>query len=420
MKKLGYLESLRGLAALIVVFNHFAIAFYPALFFGATEPVHTEKGIEVLISGTPLNLFYNGAFAVALFFILSGFVLAYKFFKNRALPVYLLPLTVKRYVRLLPPVFISILLSFLLLRFSLLYNQPAGIITRSGWLRGYLQFEPNLLTALYEAFIGSFFRHQATYNGVLWTMTFEFFGSVLVFLFVALFRNEKRRYLGYALALVLFRHRPYGAFVLGMMLCDLITLRPDLFGKKRYRAIYFILLGAGLFLGSYPAGRSAEGTMYAFMKLPVIARSYHMLGAGLVMFALLNLPNLQSLLSRSVFVFLGKISFSVYILHFLLISSLGCAIFCFVAPHLSYHSAFLVMFLTTMPVILIASALTYRFVDQKGVQLSQTAYAYTLTGARRYGRIPMSLVPVRLRANPLYRSLFQYEAESVPGGIKTT
>jgi peptidoglycan/LPS O-acetylase OafA/YrhL len=411
VKKLGYLESLRGLAAFIVVLNHFVLAFYPALYFGASEPVHTENGVEVFLSGTPLNLLYNGSFAVSLFFILSGFVLTYKFFKDRTLPVYLIPLTVKRYVRLLPPVFISILLSFILLRFSLLSNQPAAIITRSGWLRGYLQFGPNLLTALYESFIGSFFRHQSTYNGVLWTMTFEFFGSLLVFLFVALFRNEKRRYLVYVLALALLRHRPYGAFILGVLLCDFITLRPDLFAQKRYTAFYFILLGAGLFLGSYPVGRPVEGTMYAFMKLPVIARSYNVLGAGLVLFALLNLPSLQDVLSRGVFVFLGKISFSLYILHFLLISSLGCAVFCFVAPHLSYHAAFLVMFLATMPVILIASFLTYLFIDQKGVGLSQTVYEYAITVAKRYGRVPIRFVPLPLRSNPLYRSLFQYEAE---------
>ena len=412
MKKLAYLESLRGLAAFIVVLNHFAVAFYPALYFGATEPVHTAKGIEVFISGTPLNLLYNGSFAVAVFFVLSGFVLTYKFFKDRTFPVYIIPLTVKRYVRLLPPVVVSILLSYVLLRFSLLYNLPASIITQSAWLRGYLQFEPNLLTALYESFIGSFFKHKATYNGVLWTMTFEFFGSLLVFLFVALFRNKKWRYLVYVLALFLFRHRPYGAFVLGMMLCDFMTLRPDLFGKKQYSAVYFILLGAGLFLGSYPVGRSVDGTMYAFMKLSVIARTCHMLGAGLVLFSLLNLPALQSVLSRNVFVFLGKISFSLYILHFLLIGSLGCAIFCFVAPHLSYHSAFLLMFLLTVPVMLIASAFTYRLVDQKGVKLSQAVYDRTLTGTRRLGRIPMRLVPVSLRSNPLYRSLFQYEAEA--------
>ena len=42
MKKLAYLESLRGLAAFIVVLNHFAIAFYPALYFGAAAPVHAD------------------------------------------------------------------------------------------------------------------------------------------------------------------------------------------------------------------------------------------------------------------------------------------------------------------------------------------------------------------------------------------
>jgi peptidoglycan/LPS O-acetylase OafA/YrhL len=420
VKKLEYLESLRGLAALVVVLNHFAIAFYPALYFGTAAVVHTKSGIEAFVSGTPLNLLINGSFSVALFFVLSGFVLTYKFFKDRSQPVHLIPLTVKRYVRLLPPVFMSIVLSYLFMRFSLLSSQPASVLTGSGLLRAYLQFEPNLLTALYESFIGSLLRHDATYNGALWTMTFEFFGSILVFLFVALFRNWNRRYLVYILVLIMFGNRYYSAFIVGMILCDLFTLRPDLFSRKGYRALSLVLLGLGLFLGSYPAIRPVEGTIYAFMKPYAIARSYHMIGAGLVMFALLNLQHLQSVLSRKAFVFLGKISFSLYIIHFLLISSVGCAIFCFVAPHLSYHSAFLVTFLLTMPVIVLASFLTYRFVDAQGVGLSQKAYAFADPWVKQCRRLLERLVPLPIRTHALYRSLVRHAAEDGGSGEETS
>jgi len=94
VKKLTYLESLRGLAALAVVFNHLAIAFYPALFFGPSAPSHTGRALEAAISGTPLNLLYNGAFSVSIFFVLSGFVLSYGFFRDRSATVALLPLAV--------------------------------------------------------------------------------------------------------------------------------------------------------------------------------------------------------------------------------------------------------------------------------------------------------------------------------------
>ena len=45
MKKLAYLESLRGLAALVVVIGHFVVGFYPALYTARLEHVHTATGI---------------------------------------------------------------------------------------------------------------------------------------------------------------------------------------------------------------------------------------------------------------------------------------------------------------------------------------------------------------------------------------
>ena len=103
LKKLDYLESLRGLAALVVVFAHYVLAFYPALYWAKPDQVHTEQALELLLSGTPVNLLYNGDFSVSIFFVLS-----YKFFQDRSAPLPLAPLVVKRYVRLLVPVLFSL------------------------------------------------------------------------------------------------------------------------------------------------------------------------------------------------------------------------------------------------------------------------------------------------------------------------
>jgi peptidoglycan/LPS O-acetylase OafA/YrhL len=410
MKKLAYLESLRGLAALAVVFNHFVIGFYPVLYFGASEPGHLPESMERVLSGTPLNLLYNGSFSVALFFVLSGFVLSYKFFHDRSLPAPFIGLTVKRYVRLLPPVVVSVLLSYLLLRSSLLFTGPAGILTGSTQFSGYLRFAPDLGAALHEAFVGALLRHHAAYNGVLWTMTFEFFGSLLVFLFVILFRNRRWRFLAYLLFLALFRSRYYTAFIVGAALCDLFTLRPDLFRDGRHVALSVLALAAGLFLGSYPAYRTTAGTIYAFLEPLAPAHAFHMAGAGLVMIALLSLPRLRSALSRRPFVFLGKISFSMYILHASLIASVGCALFLHLAPHLPYHAAVLATVLLTMPLIVAASALTYRAVDLPGVRLSQTVYAQAVAATLRIKDLLARLVPGPLRTSRLFSAFFAEQA----------
>ncbi|WP_019915138.1 acyltransferase family protein [Paenibacillus sp. HW567] len=75
--KLLYLNGLRGVAALVVVFSHYTLSFFPALHTGNTSDVYNS--FELFVSGSPLNVFYNGSFAVFIFFILSGFVLSYKY-----------------------------------------------------------------------------------------------------------------------------------------------------------------------------------------------------------------------------------------------------------------------------------------------------------------------------------------------------
>ncbi len=66
-QRLDYLDGIRGVAAFIVVIYHFVCAYVPSI---ATDQ-YTKP---LLLADTPVNLFYNGPFAVIIFFTLSGFV----------------------------------------------------------------------------------------------------------------------------------------------------------------------------------------------------------------------------------------------------------------------------------------------------------------------------------------------------------
>jgi peptidoglycan/LPS O-acetylase OafA/YrhL len=378
LNKIGYLESLRGIAALVVVFAHFVVGFYPALYWARQDLAHFPANREVWISGTPLNLFYNGDFSVAIFFVLSGFVLSYKFFQHRETNVFLLPLILKRYVRLLIPVLFSLVLAYAFLKFSLLSNRAASTVTKSVWMGTYWQFRPDFWDMMQEAFFGVFFRSQHTYNNVLWTMTFEFYGSLIVFVFVAFFRNSPRRFLVYGLAAVLTFRSYYLAFILGILLCDLVSSENSIVKKTKSLPLLVVLLLVGLFLGSYPTERGVEGTVYAFLPGAVRARTWHIAGAFLVMISVLQSRRLQAILSKKPFLFLGRISFSQYILHFLVICSLSCSLLLKLAPVLPYHAAVLATFCISLPVIMAASHFIYLFVDRAGMRWSQAVYGYLL------------------------------------------
>ena len=74
--KIQYLEGIRGVAALMVFFHHFLLAFFPSFNF-AGDPATSHLGtFELNYWRTPLSVFTNGEFMVSLFFVLSGFVLS--------------------------------------------------------------------------------------------------------------------------------------------------------------------------------------------------------------------------------------------------------------------------------------------------------------------------------------------------------
>ena len=362
MGKIEYLNGLRGIAALEVVFHHFILAFYPALFFGGTWVNHMAAGREDFASRSVLSVLWDGNFAVCIFFVLSGFVLSHKFFLKKEHEI-ITASAVKRYFRLAIPVAFSVLVAFVLMKFSLFYNQPAGDIAGSGWLTSFWKFQPDFMDSLRQAFIGTFFSNSFDYNIVLWTIAREFVGSFLIFGFLAIFGKAKNRYWAYIAAILVFLQTYYLAFVLGMMLSDFIaherTLLRHIDPKKIIRTTCLLL---GLFLGSFPTGRDPQETMYAFMNFPWMTDAgtlYHTLGAFLLMVVLLESRRMQKFFSFRYFLFLGEISFAMYLLHFIILGSFSSFVFLKLQPIMVYRDAVLLTSAASLPIILFASYIVY-------------------------------------------------------------
>lgn len=166
------LEALRGYAAIVVVFHHFALGFLPDF------KARMAEGLPAYTIGWLLN----GTGAVYVFFLLSGFVLTRKYYENGDAKV-LASAAVKRLPRLWPPAAYGVLLGYLALRFHLNANGAAAVVTGSEWLArfGYADqtHEVSLLRALTES-VRLFLRARALqFNSNLWTMVIEFYGSLL-------------------------------------------------------------------------------------------------------------------------------------------------------------------------------------------------------------------------------------------------
>ncbi|MFZ2834919.1 MAG: acyltransferase, partial [Candidatus Moraniibacteriota bacterium] len=147
------------------------------------------------------------------------------------------------------------------------------------------------------------------------------------------------------------------------------------FDRSKFLRTAILLLG--LFLGSFPSGRNAEETIYAFMLNPYITNPevfYHIIGSFLVIMVLLDSRRMQKIFSHRYLLFLGEISFAMYLLHFIILGSFSSFIFLKLAPYFTYTETFLISFFVSVAFIFLTSYLMYVLVDKKAVQLSHKLY----------------------------------------------
>jgi peptidoglycan/LPS O-acetylase OafA/YrhL len=374
-EKINYLDGLRGIAAINVMIMHFFIILIPAIIYSDRMPSHLGN-LERIFSITPLGLIGAGNFSVCIFFVLSGYVLTQKYFRTKDKKI-IISGAVRRYIRLFVPVLAATVLSFSLASIGAFhYYIETVMISGNNNYDSYWTFTPDIVDAIKQAVWGSFFTGSDTYNPVLWTMTVEFYGSMLVFALALLFGVQRKRWTFYLAAAVFFFNSYYFAFIIGMGLADIFNSKTSVF-KTDNKMILSVILFSGLFLGSYPVGTVTNDSLYGFLNnglFDIPKLTYHILGAVMIMYVLLNSQWLQKVFSSPVPVFLGKISYSLYLIHFLIISSFTCALFLVLYPILPYWIAVLISCFLSMLLIIPLSYLFYKYIDMVGVGLSKVFY----------------------------------------------
>lgn len=369
------------MAALIVVFYHYLLSFYPGLFLNKLEFIHTNGNIEHFIRLSPFSIIYNSGFAVCLFFVISGYALSYKYFKTSSRE-YIRSSVVRRYFRLEVPILFSVLVSYILLKTGLYFNSiAANSFTKNiFWFSNLWSMQPDLWVALKEGLYSSLFNAGTLpYNPVLWTMFIEFIGSMVVFSILAIFGSFPKRFFVYAILIILLNTYYIPAFIIGLALCD-YHHSP----KKREisKIVLLLLFIIALYFCSYQ--RLEEKSIWSPLDfISLIDKSYlFIIGSSILFFVILNSTLLKRFFSLPVLQFLGKISFSLYLIHLLLIGSLACYLFDWLVTfHLGYHICFVATFILSLTATFTISYLVYKYVDRPGIQLSKWMYTRFFKGA---------------------------------------
>ncbi len=303
-------------------------------------------------------------------------MLSHRFFQEKRTDI-IVSSAIRRYFRLVIPVLVSVWVVYaLLLVNSFVAYKDVLAVTYSPLKTDYSVLSKNWLTVWKFALYDAFFAWDSRYNPVLWTMAYELFGSFLVFSFLALFGTARNRYLIYVFLLLYLQDSYFSAFLLGLILSDLVCHWESLIAQASKKLTIPALL-IGLYLGSYPYIDPSD-TIYdildvSFLGLDSIVVN-HTAGACLVMIALLGSPRLQRLFSSRLFLFLGEISFSLYLLHFTIMCSLSTYLFTQFTERFDYHTSVLLSTLATLPVMLAASFVMYKYVDAPAIQCSKQIY----------------------------------------------
>jgi peptidoglycan/LPS O-acetylase OafA/YrhL len=301
--RLSDLDGIRGWASLSVVLYHI---FWET--FGHVEPVFCNWLTAAL---------FNGAMAVSIFFVLSGEALSTNYWRtgNRGSVVRLF---VKRYPRLTVPVFFSCLAVFVLMKLGLIYSSEAAVIVNSpGWLGAFLRIQPTFSGLLRYATVGVFLhqgqdRSQA-YNPFLWTMRPEMLGSLAVFgcLFAERYVKQKLMSL-IAIAIVFFMAKSF----VGCFLCGVIFARAQTQG-------YFNRLQDIRWL--QPLTLVGITVVLAFIARMQFADNFDVrpftVAAAVLLAAVHCNKTISGFLTNRLSVWLGKISFPLYLVHFPVIVS---------------------------------------------------------------------------------------------------
>ena len=356
-RRIDWIDGLKGIACILIFCHHFALIFFPATFYGPWVASRLH-GIDTYLAQSPLGVVLNGNFLLAVFCMLSSLVLSLQVLrmedKSRLGAV-----VAKRYFRLMPPLFGVGLVVWAFLRFGLFTNAGMEAVTGSPWAGLYYQGSLSFREFLEAALVRVWFYGDESLSTAFWMLSRLFYGSFLSILLSAVaWKYKQRAWILYiAVAALLFdKSELLLAFALGTLLAWMLESGIRL---PKLTAPAAVLLG--LVLGGYPSGIAATNFYRFFRGLTFI--DWHILGAFVLVLGILFWEGAQKLLSRRLFRWLGKISYSVYLIHIPLLFSLSTGIFPWTEGTLGYLGSAALSFGVSLGALIALAWVYHRFVE---------------------------------------------------------
>jgi peptidoglycan/LPS O-acetylase OafA/YrhL len=375
--RLEYLDSARGLAAIFVVWGHFIFQY----------GMQDKYGI---VAFTPLRFFYNAIPSVSFFFVLSGMVLSYKYF-SKNLAINYKEYIIARFFRIYPAFIAVLLLSFLIQHF--LYKQiistPPMAEGRDFWATAV-----GIKNLIEEGILFSRLDGSSELVSQRWSLIVEIQISLLVPVMILITQRSIYWLLAFVCCIIIFFHEAFPAvYFLHFGLGILIALENKEIAAKWLtlsfiKKILLFITGALLYNYRYMVPHW-QHELIPNESLSVITNNEFIIkicegiGATIILITLVGSLSFQKILNHRYLTFIGKISYSIYLCHFIVLFTITP--YCI---HLLNNAGISNMLL----VLFIALTVTTGFV----IALSTILYYVAEKPFIKYGKIVATKISNRL------------------------
>ncbi len=316
-QRLRSLDGLRGLAAAIVVLHHAGLLNPGISDFYLSGAAPAPGSFAALVIRTPVQLLFSGQEAVLIFFVLSGLVVAIPALDRSDFSwIAYYP---RRVIRLIVPVVASVVLAAVMVAFTL--RDPAKSV--SGWASSasFSQLDWAEVVRSFDVLVSA-----DAINNPLWSLRYELLFSLMLPIYVVVAVIAGRRWwiavVGAGLVILLgtivgdpvWVYLP--VFLLGTVaavrrrqLADLVDRIPPRW--KNLLGAGLLLLGLVLLETRYIGDALRPGSQ----TVAWISRPLSVGGAAVIVVMAMIWTPLERALELEVVAWLGRISFSLYLVH---------------------------------------------------------------------------------------------------------
>lgn len=369
--RIDWITGLKGLACYGVFLHHLSLNLDMDTYYG-TVP----EGVTWLLSSTPLGVVINGNFFVFLFLTLSAYLIGNTFvnYDGPDLRSKIGTFCLKRYFRLMLPI-----LAYAVLRqiFVLLCHSFGSCP-----LNPYPNWKFVIKHALYDVFA----YEDTALAGPLWMMNHLFAGSYIALLLSL--PDRKKCKLGMLLIdciafCFMIKSCLYfqASAIFGVLLVDLQPLLQKISQRKHCRWIFAVLIIAGLLLGGVPS-TIVPFPFFLYRSVLPHSPTLHLLAAFLLLLGILGEYALSEtrplkpspvirMLQATPLKFLGKISYSMFLVHESVLVLLFGRLrnLCESQYHLPITATSVICIALISPAVILISWLFYRFVERNTTKL---------------------------------------------------